>query len=221
MDKLKRKLIKISELFSFCYPRSYSQEGEDMVIKELFFKKKDGFFVDIGAHHPKRFSNTYHYYRLGWNGVNIDAMPGSMRLFKWLRRRDINLEVGIGGEEGELTFFIFDEPAVNTFSEEAANLCIGKYNLIRKKAIKVYPLSTILEKYTSKEIDIMSIDVEGMDLIVLKSNDWQRFCPKVILVESFLVAQNGEPDEIASFLFSKGYEFYACTRRTTIFLRRE
>lgn len=59
-----------------------------------FRKKKIGFYVDVGAHHPMRFSNTYFFYRMGWSGINIDAMPGSMKEFKKYRRRDINLELG-------------------------------------------------------------------------------------------------------------------------------
>ena len=51
---------------------SYSQEGEDMVLKRIFDKQTKGFYIDVGAHHPKRFSNTYNFYLKGWKGINID-----------------------------------------------------------------------------------------------------------------------------------------------------
>ena len=50
--------------------KSYSQEGEDIILRNLFGNRKDGFYVDVGAHHPMRFSNTYFFYKLGWNGCN-------------------------------------------------------------------------------------------------------------------------------------------------------
>ena len=75
-----------------------------------------GFFVDVGAHHPQRFSNTYYFYLKGWSGINIDAMPGSMKIFDDLRSRDINLEIPISDKSEILTYYEFDEPALNSFS---------------------------------------------------------------------------------------------------------
>src|SRR5690242_3324544 len=65
--------------------KSYSQEGEDRILHSIFETVADGFYVDIGAHHPKRFSNTYLFYQRGWRGINVDAMPGSMVRFKRVR----------------------------------------------------------------------------------------------------------------------------------------
>ena len=53
--------------------KSYSQDNEDLFLNEYFEKISNGFYVDIGCHHPKRFSNTYLLYKKGWKGVNIDA----------------------------------------------------------------------------------------------------------------------------------------------------
>jgi hypothetical protein len=74
---------------------SYAQEGEDMVLRRIFEDQPLGFYVDVGAHHPVRFSTTYFFYRRGCRGINIDATPGSMDAFRRLRPRDINLEVAI------------------------------------------------------------------------------------------------------------------------------
>ena len=70
----------------------YSQNGEDLILNRFLENKKNGFYIDIGAHHPIRFSNTYLFYKKGWRGINIDAMPGSMDLFNKIRSRDINIE---------------------------------------------------------------------------------------------------------------------------------
>ena len=86
--------------------KSYSQEGEDMILKRLFGGQKFGFYVDVGAHHPKRFSNTYYFYKKGWRGINIDAMPGSMIAFDKLRPRDINIERPISDKKQILTYYL-------------------------------------------------------------------------------------------------------------------
>ena len=72
LEKIHRKLVRGIQY-------SFSQEGEDLVLARIFEGKKNGFYVDIGAHHPTRFSNTHYFYRRGWSGINIDAMPGSMK----------------------------------------------------------------------------------------------------------------------------------------------
>ena len=75
IDNIKKRIFKTLWPFgSLCY----SQEGEDMILGKIFSGQKHGFYVDVGAHHPLRFSNTYLFYLKGWRGINIDAMPGSM-----------------------------------------------------------------------------------------------------------------------------------------------
>lgn len=108
------------KLFNSYATQSYSQEGEDIILRRIFECKTNGFYIDVGAHHPKRFSNTYLFYKKGWNGINIDAMPGSMVLFRKLRSRDINIEAAITNEKREMSFFMFDEPALNTFDKDLA-----------------------------------------------------------------------------------------------------
>ena len=95
----------------------YSQEGEDILLRRIFEDQTTGFYVDIGAHHPKRFSNTCYFYELGWQGINIDALPGSMKVFKKFRPRDTNLEIAISEKEQNLTYYMFNEPALNGFSK--------------------------------------------------------------------------------------------------------
>jgi FkbM family methyltransferase len=70
---------------------SYAQEGEDVLLDRLLAKQTDGFYVDVGAHHPKRFSNTHYFYMRGWSGINIEPNPVVVGSFRQMRRRDINL----------------------------------------------------------------------------------------------------------------------------------
>ena len=93
----------------------YSQEGEDLILSRIF-DKKVGFYVDIGAHHPFRYSNTYKLFQSGWSGINIDASPETINLFKRHRPKDINLNLGVSNCDGELEFYQFEDGAYNTFS---------------------------------------------------------------------------------------------------------
>lgn len=200
----------------------YSQEGEDIILSEFFPNKTDGFYVDVGAHHPMRFSNTHMFYKKGWRGINIDAMPGSMKAFERKRPRDINLEIGVSGKEGEMTFYMFDDPALNGFSMEISKDRDknSNFEIIEERKIKTYPLSKILNKYLPKDqkIDFMSIDVEGLDMMVLESNDWKRYSPRYLLVECIGdTVEDIMQDNIYRFLSKKGYKIVGKTYRTLIF----
>ncbi len=206
-------------LFDGYATKSYSQEGEDLILKRIFAGKKSGFYVDVGAHHPKRFSNTYIFYQMGWRGINIDPNPGALSLFKKYRPRDINLECGISDVEGQLLYYIYNDSALNSFSHK----CVEKresqqiYYIIDKKLINVYRLSNILASYLPSNIliDFMSIDAEGYDINVLKSNDWSQFRPHLLLVED--LEFSFDKNEIYQFLTEQRYIFLAKTFNTVFY----
>ena len=205
------------------FQKSWSQEGEDLILQRFFEGRKEkGFFVDVGAHHPFRFSNTYKFYLKGWRGINIDAMPGSMNPFNKTRPLDINLEIAVSDKEEILTYFIFNEPALNTFSLEEAEKKIGKNNckLIEKKDIVTERLETIFDKYLpqSQSIDFLTIDVEGFDFLVLKSNNWEKYKPEYILVEDLESdIEYALTSNLYNYLSSKGYKLVARTYNTLFF----
>jgi FkbM family methyltransferase len=206
--------------------KSYSQEGEDMILRRLFEKQTRGFYVDVGAHHPKRFSNTYFFYKKGWNGINIDAMPGSMDLFQRLRPRDINLEKPIAKCKQVLTYYMFNEPALNGFSKELSGQRNGQgqYFIKATKEIETTTLEDVLDNNLpfGKEIDFLSIDVEGFDFMVLKSNNFEKYKPKVILIEVLGCCLDEIFDsEIVLFLAQHDYSVFAKTVKTVFFKRNK
>jgi FkbM family methyltransferase len=201
---------------------SYSQEGEDMILERFFDEKASGFFVDIGAHHPFRFSNTYVFYKKGWRGINIDATPGSMDAFKSERPEDINIEAGISVNEGTLTYHLFNEPALNTFSEERVKYLLETtpYKLDRKVAVKTYTLAKILDEHLpkGKQIDFLSIDVEGLDFEILQTNNWEKYSPTFILIEDLNGSlANITNTDLYKYLQPLGYEVVAKTHNTLFF----
>lgn len=223
---IRNRLIKFRQNFLGSYAsQSYSQEGEDMILKIIFGHKKTGFYVDVGAHHPKRFSNTFYFYKKGWRGINIDAMPGSMKAFKKYRSSDINLEVPISNSGQTLTYYSFNDPALNGFSKEiskARENNNSKYFIQQEIKLKTYRLAEILDQNLPEyeRIDFMSIDVEGFDFEVLKSNNWDKYKPRVLLIEIFGKSWSEiVGNEIAVYLNSFGYNIIAKTINTVIFVQ--
>src|SRR5258706_10238146 len=100
---------------------SYSQNGEDVILRRIFGDKKIGFYIDIGASHPEFLSVTKHFYDQGWHGINVDPLKKSIDLFTKDRPRDLNLNLAIDCENGAHEFFeITNYPELSTFSAEAA-----------------------------------------------------------------------------------------------------
>lgn len=203
---------------------SYSQEGEDLIIECFLGAKKNGFYIDVGAHHPMRFSNTYKFYLKGWRGINIDATPGSMDLFNELRAEDINLEVAIANNREELNYYIFNEPALNTFSESEALKKDGvrNFKILKKVEVSTDTLSNILNYYLRRDqnIDFMTVDVEGLDLEVLNSNDWTKYRPNYILAEDLSknkIADIPTHSKIYQLLATEDYELIAKSFNTLFF----
>ena len=217
--------IKFKELYLNKYSiSSYSQEGEDMILRRIF-DSEEGFYVDVGAHHPKRFSNTYFFYKKGWKGINIDAQPSSMKLFNKIRPRDINIEKGISDSTRNLDYYMFDEPALNSFSKEISKKRndVNNFNIVDKRVLKTTTLANIFEKYLPKnqQIDFLSVDVEGLDYNVLKSNNFNKYLPKVITVEILESTYEGLiENEIVCFLKKHNYEIISKTIFSTIFIQK-
>jgi len=201
----------------------YGQDGEDLILDRMLDRQATGFFVDVGAHHPVRFSNTYLFYQRGWSGINIDAQPGSMAAFRKYRARDINLEFGVDIAQGSLPYYQFNEPALNTFDAAEARLKDKEpYRITGQVVVPVHRLADVLDKYLPKgmEIDFISVDVEGKDLSVLQSNDWNRYRPRFVLAETLrteLLKMSNCP--VVSFMQSNGYLPVAKAYNTTFFER--
>ena len=208
--KIKKILKKILRIDPKMDPNiCYSQNGEDLILNRFLDNKKEGFFVDVGAHHPIRFSNTYLFYKKGWTGINIDAMPGSMSQFNKIRPKDINIESGVGLKNDQLTFYQFNESALNTFSKkEALSKNKDGYEIIKSNLVQVESLENLLDKYMpiNTKIDFLNVDVEGKDEEVLISNNWEKYNPSYILVEILMEKYiHDNNSSIRDFLKTKGY----------------
>ena len=225
-DDFVKKMVYIKEEYFGGYGvKSYSNEGEDMILRKIFDGHTKGFYVDVGAYHPKRFSNTFFFYKQGWRGINIDAMPGSMDKFNKIRSRDINIEKPIYDKKQILTYYAFNGSALNGFSKELSEERdgVGDYFIKFTKDIETTTLEQVLDDNLpiNQEIDFLSIDVEGLDFNVLKSNNFEKYKPKIILIEILGSNMNNLDDEVFNYLKQYNYRFHAKSVNTAIFINNE
>jgi len=211
--------IKLKDILHY-----YSQDGEDIVLGAFYEGELKGFYVDIGAHHPIRFSNTQWFYERGWNGINIDATPGSMLDFNEQRKKDTNLECAIADIIGEKDYYLFEEAALNSFDKELSEERVKngwKLNEIVK--IKTFPINMILEKYLpeDKNIDFISLDIEGYELKFLETFNFEKYSPNYFIIEDLEYIKKDMVEYKESLIYKKmkqnGYIVIAKTMRSVIF----
>ena len=201
----------ISVNFNIYYQRTFSYYGEDTALKRIM-NIKNGFYVDVGANHPSRFSNTWHLYKQGWRGLNIDL---DMKLFRRFRKRDINEEAIISNVIEERDFYIDTRHTGNL------NSLVEKPDVCKTRRVRTTSLKNVLEKHKIKEIDLLDIDCEGHDYEVLLSHNWD-IRPKYVLIEIW----NKEIEEVMEspvydFLKDAGYRLRSVNVITAIWQRED
>jgi FkbM family methyltransferase len=172
--------------FSSPFFASFSQHGEDIWLDSVLKGKSTGFYIDIGANHPEFNSNTCRFYRRGWTGINVEPTVGGHAAFQRLRPRDINLQIAVAPEEGETTLYTLShDTTLSTLSRAAAEEAARRLGLaIHEVKVRTMPLQKIFEKHAAgRVVDFMSVDAEGYDIEVLRTNSWEQNRPTFVLVE--------------------------------------
>ena len=223
-SQLKRLKSIISSFFNldiFYSRRYFSQEGEDAILSKIFHDIVKGFYVDVGAHHPYRYSNTHLLYKKGWSGINIDATDESIQLLNLSRQRDTNIMALVGKNGEKATFFQFLDSALNTTSKSAKKSVIGsgQSKLLKTTKITKVSLSSILKNHDVKHINLLNIDVEGSELEILSSLNLKRYRPDFILVEIIGLNDNSKikNTDVGRYLYKKGYSLVASTQNSYLF----
>ena len=175
--------------FDYDFKVSWSQGGEDLALLSIFSNQPEGTYIDVGAHHPSRFSVTRHLYQSGWSGLNIEANQELIEEFQIKRHRDRSI-VGYVGTPGVRKFHIFSEPAISTSDVSVANSLVEHdRRLLQIIEVEAIPLRKLLdEQFSQKQIDLINIDAEGSDFDVLRSLDFESLekdrWPKFLLLET-------------------------------------
>ncbi len=222
INKLHRLFVLVPDYIMGLADFSYSQEAEDLILAEELSVIKKGFYVDIGACDPKRYSNTYRLYLRGWSGINIEPRPGSRTEFEKKRKRDINIEVGISKENMLLRYYQFNESALNSFSKEITKRRDGHkhYKIVCTSKVKTRPLKMVLNQHidSNQKIDLMSIDVEGLEYEVVSTNDWNMYRPTYLIIEDVITKRSHlSQSPLYKYLTKRNYQLFASTPRTLFF----
>lgn len=189
---------------------AFSQFGEDVLLYNLR-PAQMGSYLDVGAFHPKKYSNTYKLYLRGWSGVTVEPNPDVAPLFKTVRPRDAHLTLGISADSSTLTYYKFRDPEFNSF--DGARAAHSKEGIQEEIAVACSPLQDVVDAhFCGRDLDLLSVDCEGLDLTVLRSLDWSKTRPTAIIVEDFEQFENnfrsGGFSPIRTFLADRHYALF-------------
>lgn len=223
--RLMPKLRQLRRNHSENFKVSYSQCGEDLILQQLFMVLGIGkvSYLDIGAHHPTYLSNTYLFYKNGGHGVCVEPDPSLFEEFNKKRPHDVNLNCGVGISPGEADFFVMSSRTLNTFSRAEAERyqSYGKQRIVKTIRLALKPVNEIIEKNFERCPNLVSLDVEGMDYLILQNFDFTKYRPEVFCLETLSYTEDKSErklTEIIDLMHENGYLTYADTYINTIFV---
>lgn len=202
----------------------YSQFGEDAVLMGMIPRQyRNGFYVDVGAYHPRKLSNTYAFHRRGWRGVNIDMEPIKVRAFALARPRDWNVCAAVSNTQETLTAYSYGRYDLGA-TIDAGQAAAAQLPVAQTRTVTTRTLDEILDAspFAGRQIDLLSIDVEGKDYEALASLDLARYSPKIIVIES-LQARSLEgiaSSRIHQHLTAAGYDLVSWVQLSLVYRHR-
>jgi hypothetical protein len=175
---------------------TYSQHGEDsFLVEHVFSGKNTGFYVDIGASHPIRWSNTYALYRRGWSGIIVEPIHNLVEVHKRWRPHDVQVECLLGDTDDSASFYRMYPSTRSTTSQEDCENALkwARAVLISSRTLPQLTLKTLFEKYIgSRSVDFMSVDIEGRDQFMASQI---RLLPREAMPQCLCIECNTEEAE--------------------------
>lgn len=208
---------------------TFSQSGEDSIIKYIFntLGRKPETYLDLGANHAFHLSNTYSFYASGARGVLLEANPELAIELLEKRPEDIVINKCLSEKSGEtLDFYIMNGDGLSTCDYNAVQKFIKEnpaLKITKTITIESITINEIIQEYfPEKAPDIMNIDIEGMELSILKMTDFEKFRPLIIICE-MIEYKNGliigqKNNEILEFMRENDYQEFAFTGINSIFI---
>jgi len=187
---------------------SYAQNFEDVLSNRIFKNQEKGFYIDIGAHHPIYDSVTKAFYEKGWTGINIEPVPKFFHLLEKDRPKDLNLNIAISDQQGELNFYELLDTGLSTFDREMTEKLVKKNSFsVQEYPVIMKTLGDVCSQYINQPIDFLKIDVEGWEEKVILGHDWQNFRPKIVLLEATIPNSSIRKEtNISDFLNNYNYQ---------------
>jgi FkbM family methyltransferase len=162
-------------------PAIFTPEHEMPMVREFFRDTPRGFFVEVGANDPQKDSQSWHLEQQGWTGILIEPVPELAAELKRVRKAQV-FEVACSSPEqaGKVLRLHVAGP----FSSFDPNLAVTGMRAERTVEVAVRTLDAVLaEGGATAPLDLLSVDVEGHELEVLRGFDFARWKPRLILLE--------------------------------------
>jgi hypothetical protein len=203
---------------------SYAYTGEDRIIESLLkpLITENGFYVDIGCNDPRFISNTFLLYKRGWRGICVDANESLIKKHKKIRPRDKAMSALISNEEKEMEFVELTNNVLSSTDSRHLTEWINQgQKVVSKKIIRTKTLTQVLDELQApSSFDLLSIDIEELDLMALQSLDLKKYQPKLIVVEAEdFDAENPKQHPIYHLLSGQGYHLAGYILTNLYFLR--
>jgi FkbM family methyltransferase len=188
---------------------SYAQNYEDVMLWRALKHVDLGFYIDVGANDPDYDSVTKAFYERGWSGINVEPVPQWFERLQTARPRDINLQLALGAEPGEITLYEIPDTGLSTAEEKFAERHEAERGYqSRELRVKIDTLSSICERIHLAPIHFLKIDVEGAEKDVFQGTDFGKIRPWIIVVEATLPnSQEESYSDWEPLLLNAGYEY--------------
>lgn len=224
--------MKLSRILKFLRGGSlrvhFSQYGEDVILHKLFGSKfSDGFYIDAGAHHPFRQSNTAYLWLMGWRGINVDASKAAIRQFDRVRSSDLNLWSAIVDDataraNKEIALYSNLEVDLGATCDP---VLASQRGAAQSTMVPCTTLKSIINDHAVKmtdKIELLNIDIEGFDQQAIASFSEWAIKPQVICIEIYEHnIRNVLSSPACRLLESYGYALIERVGLTAIFQRAE
>jgi FkbM family methyltransferase len=185
---------------------SHSINYEDVLLRRIFRDQPTGFYIDVGAAHPIDDSDTYMLHRRGWSGINIEPNPDFFRALEQERPADRNLNLALSDRDGSIVWHRVGNTGLSTCDSAQAERAGRQGYVITRHTVRTTTLACILADACPASIDLLKVDVEGLELQVLSGNNWDRWRPSLIVVEATLPeSPKRRAEEVAPYLEQRGY----------------
>ncbi|MBB3225874.1 FkbM family methyltransferase [Luteibacter sp. Sphag1AF] len=163
---------------------SFAQNYEDVILNRVLKNVRHGFYVDVGAQHPVTESVTKAFSLKGWRGINVEPVSTWFEMLQQDRPYDINENVAIGSEDGELRLFEVVGTGLSTTDETFAARARAEGRTVTERRVPTRRLDDILARNNVKEVHFLKIDCEGAEKAALQSISLDTVRPWIILLEA-------------------------------------